>query len=74
MTAEVAREVLGLQLRVGDHICGFYRKPADARNSLIPFRVQGLRARSGMRGGQRATARATPARPACPSTSRSTPT
>ena len=44
MTAEAAREVLGLQLRVGDHICGFYRKPAERDNILIPFLVEGLKA------------------------------
>ena len=44
MTAEVAREVLGLQLRVGDHICGFYRKPAERDDILIPFLVEGLKA------------------------------
>ena len=44
MTAEVAREVLGLQLRVGDHICGFYRKPAERDDILVPFLVEGLKA------------------------------
>ncbi len=44
MTAEVAREVLGLQLRVGDHICGFYRKPSERDDILIPFLVEGLKA------------------------------
>ena len=44
MTAEIAREVLGLQLRVGDHICGFYRKPAERDDILIPFLVEGLEA------------------------------
>jgi len=36
--------VLGLQLNVGDHICGFYRKPAERDDILIPFLVEGLRA------------------------------
>ncbi len=44
MTAEVAREVLGLQLRVGDHICGFYRQPSERDEILIPFLVEGLKA------------------------------
>ena len=44
MTAEAAREVLGLQLRVGDHICGFYRQPSERDEILIPFLVEGLKA------------------------------
>ena len=44
MTAEIAREVLGLQLRVGDHICGFYRQPSERDDILIPFLVEGLKA------------------------------
>ena len=44
MTAEPRHEVLGLQLSVGDHICGFYRKPAERDDILIPFLVEGLKA------------------------------
>jgi hypothetical protein len=44
MTAEAAREVLGLQWRVGDHICGFYRQPSERDEILIPFLVEGLKA------------------------------
>ena len=44
MTAGAAREVLGMQLSVGDHICGFYRKPSERDDILIPFLVEGLRA------------------------------
>jgi hypothetical protein len=44
MTAEDRHEVLGLQLSVGDHICGFYRQPAERDDILIPFLVDGLRA------------------------------
>ncbi len=44
MTAEVGREVLGLQLRVGDHICGFYRQPSERDDILIPFLIEGLKA------------------------------
>jgi hypothetical protein len=44
MTADAQQEVLGLQLGVGDHICGFYRKPAERDDILIPFLVEGLRA------------------------------
>ena len=44
MTAEPRHEVLGLQLGVGDHICGFYRKPAERDDILIPFLVEGLKA------------------------------
>ena len=44
MTAERQHEVLGLQLSVGDHICGFYRKPVERDDILIPFLVDGLKA------------------------------
>ncbi|HEY1346603.1 MAG TPA: MEDS domain-containing protein [Streptosporangiaceae bacterium] len=44
MTGETRHEVLGLQLGVGDHICGFYRKPAERDDILIPFLVEGLKA------------------------------
>jgi hypothetical protein len=44
MTAEPRHEVLGLRLGVGDHICGFYRKPAERDDILIPFLVEGLKA------------------------------
>jgi hypothetical protein len=44
MTAETHHEVLGLQLGVGDHICGFYRKPSELDDILIPFLVEGLKA------------------------------
>ncbi len=44
MTAEEQRAPLGLQLSVGDHICGFYRKPAERDDILVPFLVDGLRA------------------------------
>jgi hypothetical protein len=44
MTAETHHEVLGLQLGVGDHICGFYRKPSERDDILIPFLVEGLKA------------------------------
>ena len=44
MTAEPRHEVLGLQLGAGDHICGFYRKPAERDDILIPFLVEGLKA------------------------------
>ena len=44
MTAERRHEVLGLQLGAGDHICGFYRKPAERDDILIPFLVEGLKA------------------------------
>lgn len=44
MTAEERAPTLGLQLNVGDHICGFYRKPAERDDILIPFLVDGLRA------------------------------
>jgi MEDS: MEthanogen/methylotroph, DcmR Sensory domain len=37
---------LGLRLRAGDHICGFYRKPAERDDILIPFLVEGLAAGS----------------------------
>jgi hypothetical protein len=44
MTAEARHEVLGMQLSKGDHICGFYRKPSERDDILIPFLVDGLRA------------------------------
>ena len=44
MTVDDRHEVLGLQLSVGDHICGFYRKPAERDDILVPFLVDGLRA------------------------------
>ena len=44
MSAEAAREVLGLQWRVGDHICGFYRQASERDEILIPFLVEGLKA------------------------------
>ena len=34
----------GLNLGVGDHICGFYRKPSERDDILIPFLVEGLEA------------------------------
>ena len=40
----MTREVLGLRLNVGDHICGFYRGPAERDDILIPFLVEGLKA------------------------------
>jgi MEDS: MEthanogen/methylotroph, DcmR Sensory domain len=46
MTADATREVLGLQLAVGDHICGFYRRPSERDDILIPFLVEGLKAGS----------------------------
>jgi hypothetical protein len=44
MTAEARHEVLGLQLSAGDHICGFYRRPSERDDILIPFLVEGLKA------------------------------
>ena len=44
MTAEARHKVLGLQLGAGDHICGFYRKPSERDDILIPFLVEGLKA------------------------------
>ena len=29
---------------MGDHICGFYRKPSERDDILIPFLVEGLKA------------------------------
>ena len=43
MSAGVRHEVLGLELAVGDHICGFYRKPSERDDILIPFLVEGLK-------------------------------
>jgi hypothetical protein len=44
MTADIRHEVLGLQLSVGDHICGFYRRPSERDDILIPFLAEGLAA------------------------------
>jgi hypothetical protein len=44
MTADAQRELLGLQLSPGDHICGFYRRPSERDDILIPFLLEGLRA------------------------------
>ncbi len=44
MTADMRHEVLGLQLSVGDHICGFYRRPSERDDILIPFLAEGLKA------------------------------
>ncbi|HWG61242.1 MAG TPA: MEDS domain-containing protein [Streptosporangiaceae bacterium] len=44
MTTQARREVLGLQLNTGDHVCGFYRKPAERDDILIPFLADGLKA------------------------------
>ena len=44
MTAQAGHEVLGLRLSVGDHICGFYRRPSERDDILIPFLVEGLKA------------------------------
>lgn len=44
MTAQATRQALGLRLAAGDHICGFYRKPAERDDILIPFLVEGLEA------------------------------
>jgi hypothetical protein len=43
MSADMRHEVLGLQLSAGDHICGFYRRPSERDDILIPFLVEGLR-------------------------------
>jgi hypothetical protein len=44
MTADIRHEVLGLQLGAGDHICGFYRRPSERDDILIPFLSEGLKA------------------------------
>jgi hypothetical protein len=44
MTME--NEILGMRLSVGDHICGFYRRPSERDDILIPFLVEGLKAGS----------------------------
>ncbi len=36
MTAQTGHEVLGLRLSVGDHICGFYRRPLSGTTSSSP--------------------------------------
>ena len=44
MTSEATHEVLGVRWTPGDHICGFYRKPAERDNILVPFLADGLAA------------------------------
>jgi hypothetical protein len=44
MTSDATHEVLGVRWKPGDHICGFYRKPAERDNILVPFLADGLAA------------------------------
>jgi MEDS: MEthanogen/methylotroph, DcmR Sensory domain len=44
MTTDATHEVLGVRWRPGDHICGFYRKPAERDDILVPFLADGLAA------------------------------
>ena len=39
-----AREALGVKWEPGHHICGFYRKPVERDNILVPFLADGLAA------------------------------
>jgi hypothetical protein len=34
--------VLGLELQPGDHLCAFYRKPAERDEFIVPFLIDGL--------------------------------
>lgn len=42
MADETADDVLGRQLEAGDHLCAFYRTPAERDLILIPFLAGGL--------------------------------
>lgn len=42
-TGVAPQELSGLALHPGDHICAFYREPAERDEILIPFLVDGLR-------------------------------
>ena len=41
---DATHEVLGVTWQPGHHICGFYRKPSERDDILIPFLVEGLKA------------------------------
>ena len=40
---QTATELSGLTLNPGDHICAFYREPAERDDILIPFLIGGLK-------------------------------
>jgi hypothetical protein len=44
MTSDATHEVLGVRWKPGDHICGFYRKPSERDDILVPFLADGLAA------------------------------
>jgi hypothetical protein len=44
MIMAAAHEVLGVKWEPGHHICGFYRKPVERDNILVPFLADGLAA------------------------------
>jgi MEDS: MEthanogen/methylotroph, DcmR Sensory domain len=44
MTTGAQDEVLGVTWIPGHHICGFYRKPVERDNILVPFLADGLKA------------------------------
>ncbi len=41
---DATHEVLGVAWQPGHHICGFYRKPVERDNILVPFLADGLAA------------------------------
>jgi DcmR-like sensory protein len=41
---DATHEVLGVTWQPGHHICGFYRKPVERDNILVPFLADGLAA------------------------------
>jgi len=43
MPARTATELPGVRLHPGDHICAFYRAPAERDDILIPFLIGGLK-------------------------------
>ena len=43
-TPAAGHDVLGVQWQPGHHICGFYRKPVERDDILVPFLTDGLKA------------------------------
>jgi hypothetical protein len=44
MTGGATHDVLGVRWEPGHHICGFYRKPVERDDILVPFLTDGLKA------------------------------
>jgi hypothetical protein len=44
MTSGATHDVLGVRWEPGHHICGFYRRPVERDDILVPFLTDGLKA------------------------------